>query len=159
VLVVHLTGCPIDIEPIAALCAERNLVLIEDCAQGLGAIYQGQSIGTFGRFGCFSLNDQKHITSGEGGFVLMGSEEDFYLCHNYQNRRGSASIGSLRKRIGGAKGAELRHIFGNRDRDLSLRMWVEEQQRIEPQRLAFALCSGRLAGQSDRPRAVSTSGS
>lgn len=86
VLIVHLSGCPADIEPIASLCAERNLVLIEDCAQGLGATCQNKSIGTFGRFGCFSLNDQKHITSGEGGFVLMGTEEDFYLCHNYADK-------------------------------------------------------------------------
>ncbi len=86
VLIVHLTGCPADLEPIARLCADRNLVLIEDCAQGLGATYQEKSIGTFGRFGCFSLNDQKHITSGEGGFVLVQNEEDFYLCHNYADK-------------------------------------------------------------------------
>lgn len=41
---------------------------------------------------------------------------------------------SLRGRIQRTKGAELRHCFGNQNRDLSLKMWVEEQQRIEPQR-------------------------
>lgn len=86
VIVVHLTGSPIDMDPIVAFCAQRGLVLIEDCAQGLGATYRGKSIGTFGRFGCFSLNDQKHITSGEGGFVLMKEESDFYLCHNYADK-------------------------------------------------------------------------
>lgn len=86
VLVVHLTGSPVDIEPIVKFCADNGLVLIEDCAQGLGATYKGKSIGTFGRFGCFSLNDQKHITSGEGGFILMNNEADFYLCHNYADK-------------------------------------------------------------------------
>lgn len=86
VLVVHLTGSPVDIDPIVQFCAENNLVLIEDCAQGLGATYKGKSIGTFGRFGCFSLNDQKHITSGEGGFILIKDEADFYLCHNYADK-------------------------------------------------------------------------
>lgn len=86
VLVVHLTGSPIDIDPIVQYCAENGLVLIEDCAQGLGATYKGRSIGTFGRFGCFSLNDQKHITCGEGGFILIKDEADFYLCHNYADK-------------------------------------------------------------------------
>lgn len=86
VLAVHLSGCPIDIEPIAALCRNKGLKLIEDCAQGLGATLNGQPIGTFGDFGCYSLNDQKHITSGEGGFVVTDKEDDFLLCHNYADK-------------------------------------------------------------------------
>jgi len=86
VVAVHLTGRPADIDDIAALCKEKDVVLIEDCAQALGATYKGQSVGQFGRFGCFSLNDQKHITSGEGGFVLAGNEKDFLLCHNYADK-------------------------------------------------------------------------
>jgi len=86
VVVVHLTGCPADIAPIADFCKASNLTLIEDCAQALGATYQGQHVGTFGDFGCYSLNDQKHITSGEGGFVLTQTEERFYLCHNYADK-------------------------------------------------------------------------
>ena len=86
VVVVHLTGCPVEIKPIVALCKERKLTLIEDCAQALGATYGGQHVGTFGDFGCYSLNDQKHVTSGEGGFVLVESEDLFYLCHNYADK-------------------------------------------------------------------------
>ncbi len=86
VIVVHLTGCPAEIEPIVELCKKRNLVLIEDCAQGLGATYGGRAIGTFGDFGCYSLNDQKHITCGEGGFVLTDTQERFFLCHNYADK-------------------------------------------------------------------------
>lgn len=86
VVVVHLTGCPVDIEPIAAFCAAQGLTLIEDCAQALGATYRGRHLGTFGDFGCYSLNDQKHITSGEGGFILTSDESKFYLCHNYADK-------------------------------------------------------------------------
>jgi perosamine synthetase len=86
VVVVHLTGCPADIKPIADFCSAHNLILIEDCAQALHAKYQGLHVGTFGTFGCYSLNDQKHITSGEGGFVLTNSEDLFYLCHNYADK-------------------------------------------------------------------------
>ncbi|TIY06315.1 MAG: DegT/DnrJ/EryC1/StrS family aminotransferase, partial [Mesorhizobium sp.] len=86
VVAVHLAGRPTEIDAIASLCAKKGIVLIEDCAQALGAIYKGKSVGRFGRFGCFSLNDQKHITSGEGGLVLTGSDDDFYLCHNYADK-------------------------------------------------------------------------
>lgn len=86
VIVVHLTGCPAEMGPIVDLCKRRNLVLIEDCAQALGATYGGKQVGTLGDFGCYSLNDQKHITCGEGGYVLTNTEERFYLCHNYADK-------------------------------------------------------------------------
>lgn len=86
VVAVHLTGCPMEIDDIAAICARRGLALIEDCAQALGATYKKKSVGLFGHFGCFSLNDQKHITSGEGGFVLTGTDYDYFLCHNYADK-------------------------------------------------------------------------
>lgn len=86
VVVVHLTGCPADLDPIVELCKKKGLILIEDCAQALGALYHGKPLGIFGDFGCYSLNDQKHITSGEGGFVITNSEERYYLCHNHADK-------------------------------------------------------------------------
>lgn len=86
VMAVHLSGCPMEIDDIASICARRGLALIEDCAQALGATYKGKSVGLFGDYGCFSLNDQKHITCGEGGFVLTETDYDYYLCHNYADK-------------------------------------------------------------------------
>jgi dTDP-4-amino-4,6-dideoxygalactose transaminase len=86
VIVVHLAGSPADIGPIAELCAKRKITLIEDCAQALGATYAGRPLGRHGRFGCYSLNNQKHITAGEGGFVLMGDQTDFYRAHNIADK-------------------------------------------------------------------------
>lgn len=86
VVAVHLTGCPMEIEDIASICSRAGLALIEDCAQALGATYRGKSVGLFGQFGCYSLNDQKHITSGEGGFVLTHTDYDYYLAHNYADK-------------------------------------------------------------------------
>lgn len=86
IVLVHLTGCPVDAESVSVFCATRGLVLIEDCAQGLGATWNGKAIGTFGDFGCYSLNDQKHITAGEGGFILTQTEARYYLCHNYADK-------------------------------------------------------------------------
>lgn len=70
VMVTHLFGNPCEMEPIVALCRSRGLPLIEDCAQAYRATYQGRPVGTLGAIGCFSLQQGKHITAGEGGMVV-----------------------------------------------------------------------------------------
>jgi dTDP-4-amino-4,6-dideoxygalactose transaminase len=70
VIVVHLAGNPADMDPILELCRSRNIAVIEDCAQTWGARYRGRLAGTMGDLGCFSLNDYKHLSTGDGGAVL-----------------------------------------------------------------------------------------
>lgn len=70
IIVTHLFGNPCDMDPILELAREHNLVLIEDCAQAFDATYKGKPIGTIGHIGCFSLQQTKHITTGEGGLVV-----------------------------------------------------------------------------------------
>jgi dTDP-4-amino-4,6-dideoxygalactose transaminase len=52
------------------VCRPRGIAVIEDCAQALLARHQGQTVGTIGDIGCFSLQQGKHITTGEGGVVI-----------------------------------------------------------------------------------------
>ncbi len=75
IMVVHFTGNPCDMAAFTAIAREHNLVLIEDCAQSWGARWQGRPVGTIGDFGCFSLNDFKHIGCGDGGIVGTNSEK------------------------------------------------------------------------------------
>ena len=56
-------------KPIKELAASQGNPIIEDAAQDFGEEYQGQKIGTIGAIGCFSLQQGKHITTGEGGMV------------------------------------------------------------------------------------------
>lgn len=70
VIVVHLYGHPVDLDPIVELCESRNLVLIEDCAEAHGALYKGKRIGSFGRISTFSFYGNKLLTTGEGGMCL-----------------------------------------------------------------------------------------
>lgn len=86
VIIVHLAGCPVDLDPIVELCIRKNILLIEDAAQALGGEYKGKYLGTFGDVGCFSLNDQKHITCGEGGFITVKNENVFYEAHNFHDK-------------------------------------------------------------------------
>jgi dTDP-4-amino-4,6-dideoxygalactose transaminase len=71
---VHLYGLPADIGAIAEVTQRRDLALVEDAAQSLGATDAGRPVGSFG-IGCFSLYATKNVTSGEGGVVTCGDEE------------------------------------------------------------------------------------
>jgi dTDP-4-amino-4,6-dideoxygalactose transaminase len=70
VMVTHLFGNPCDMDPILALCRKHDLKVIEDCAQAFMASYKGKPVGTLGDLGCFSLQQTKHMTAGEGGMVV-----------------------------------------------------------------------------------------
>jgi len=70
IVVTHLFGNPCDMEPILQLAASKNIPVIEDAAQAYFAEYQGRRVGALGDIGCFSLQQGKHMTTGEGGIVV-----------------------------------------------------------------------------------------
>ncbi len=70
IIVTHLFGNPCDMTSIMALANERNIPVIEDTAQSFLATHHGKFVGTFGKVGCFSLQQGKHITTGEGGICV-----------------------------------------------------------------------------------------
>jgi dTDP-4-amino-4,6-dideoxygalactose transaminase len=71
ILVVHLAGNAADMDPIMDLAQRHGIKVIEDCAQSYQCFYKGRLAGTIGDIGCFSLNDFKHISAGDGGMLLM----------------------------------------------------------------------------------------
>jgi perosamine synthetase len=70
IIVTHLFGNPCNMTEIMALANAKSIPVIEDAAQALGAMHRGRRLGTFGAIGCFSLQQGKHITTGEGGLVV-----------------------------------------------------------------------------------------
>jgi dTDP-4-amino-4,6-dideoxygalactose transaminase len=77
VLAVHFCGYPAEIAALRALCDEHGLVLIEDCAQAIGAVLdsEGRQAGTVGELGTFSFFSKKQLCVGEGGMVASAAEE------------------------------------------------------------------------------------
>src|SRR3984885_12825993 len=71
ILPVHLYGHPCDMDPLLEIARENRLLVIEDCAEGLGALYKKRRVGVFGDAGCFSFFGNKMITTGEGGMILF----------------------------------------------------------------------------------------
>lgn len=74
-IAVHLAGMPCDLPALRAWCDKRKVVLIEDCAQAHGARVDGRSVGSFGDIACFSFCQDKIMTTGGEGGMLLTSDE------------------------------------------------------------------------------------
>jgi 8-amino-3,8-dideoxy-alpha-D-manno-octulosonate transaminase len=74
IMPVHMRGTPARMDRLLEVARRHNLLVIEDTAQADGASFHGQRLGTLGDVGCFSLQFNKIITSGEGGMVLTDDE-------------------------------------------------------------------------------------
>lgn len=85
IMVVHLFGLPVDMDPVMEIAKKHNLKVIEDCAQAHGARYKGKKVGSIGDVGCFSFYANKIITAGEGGMVVTNNSEIADKARNYGN--------------------------------------------------------------------------
>tara|TARA_X000000950_G_C13746470_1_gene590772 strand:- start:255 stop:1043 length:789 start_codon:yes stop_codon:yes gene_type:complete len=74
IMIVHIYGLSVDVDPILTIAKKYNLKVIEDAAEMLGQEYKGRRCGSFGDISTFSFYPNKHITSGEGGMVLTNDK-------------------------------------------------------------------------------------
>jgi dTDP-4-amino-4,6-dideoxygalactose transaminase len=96
IVVVHLAGNAAEIDRIVEVAHRHGVYVIEDCAQSYCCKYKGKYAGTWGDIGCFSLNDFKHISAGDGGMILTDNEDLYYKAlmfadKNY-NRLGESVV-------------------------------------------------------------------
>jgi len=70
IMIVHIFGLTVDVNPVLDLAKKHSLKVIEDAAQAIGQTYKGNQCGSFGDISIFSFYPNKHITTGEGGMVL-----------------------------------------------------------------------------------------
>jgi dTDP-4-amino-4,6-dideoxygalactose transaminase len=78
IVAVHLAGWPCDMDPILQLARTRGLRVIEDCAQAHGSTYMGRPVGSFGDVAAFSFCQDKIITTGGEGGMLVTSDEGLW---------------------------------------------------------------------------------
>lgn len=75
VVIVHLYGTPAKMNEIMEICNKHNVPIVEDAAESLGATYCGKQTGTFGKYGIYSFNGNKIITTSGGGMLVSDDEE------------------------------------------------------------------------------------
>jgi len=75
IVAVHLLGHPADMDALTAITRRHDLFLVEDCAQAMLARWGGRLVGTMGDLGCFSLQQSKVITTGDGGMTIANDEQ------------------------------------------------------------------------------------
>lgn len=131
VIVVHLYGQAADMDKIIEVCNRYNTPIIEDAAESLGATYKGKQTGTFGKFGVFSFNGNKIITTSGGGMLISNDVEKIEkarfwstqardnarhyehteLGYNYRMSNITAGIGRGQLRVLDERIAQKKHIF------------------------------------------------
>ena len=92
IMCVHIYGVPGDLDPIIRLAKEKNLKVIEDCAEALGSVYKGRHVGVCSDIATFSFFGNKTITTGEGGMVFSKNEELIRKAAHLKNQAVSNTI-------------------------------------------------------------------
>lgn len=99
IILVHLYGCPAEIENIKKITKKHNIFLIEDCAQAHGAVYKDSKVGSFGDLSCFSFYPTKNLGAiGDGGMVLTKDDSLAERCfelreYGWKERYSSSTFG------------------------------------------------------------------
>jgi perosamine synthetase len=91
VLPVHIFGYPAELAELEAIAERHGLAVVEDACEALGAEYRGRPIGSSGRPAVFAFYPNKQMTTGEGGAVAVGSEEEWALLKSLSNQGRSDS--------------------------------------------------------------------
>jgi len=95
IMVVHLFGHPVDMDPVLKIAKKFNLKIIEDCAEVHGVEYKGKKLGSIGDIAAFSFFANKTITCGEGGMVVTNNKELALKAESLKN----LSYGTINKFI------------------------------------------------------------
>ena len=150
-LVVHLYGMPVNLDPLLEICRAAGVHLIEDCSHAHGATYQGKRVGGFGTVGCFSAGVVKNLGAyGEAGFVttheatiarqlklLRGhgqEEKNVHLCYGTNGRLDELQAAVLRIKLRtlderNARRREIARLYTGAFASLELTPPWEDQQR------------------------------
>lgn len=152
IIPVHLFGQPVDMSAVMAIAGAHNLIVIEDCAQGTGATWSKQKVGSIGHVGCFSFFPTKNLGAcGDGGAVTtndpaIAKQMRILKEHGSPERYRHDSIG-INSRIDGVQAAiltiKLRHLdFWNEQRSKAASYYRELLNVVDGIKLPQATLGG-----------------
>jgi perosamine synthetase len=85
IMVVHIYGLPVDMDPVISLAEKYGLKIIEDAAEAHGLTYKGRPCGSFGDISIFSFYPNKLVTTGEGGMIVTDDDHLAERCRSLRN--------------------------------------------------------------------------
>lgn len=101
VIVVHIAGIVSpSVQQVLTICSQREIPVVEDAAHALGSQLEGHFAGSLGTYSAFSLYPTKIITSGEGGFVCVNSQQDFQQAACYRDQGKQSFTANVHDRLG-----------------------------------------------------------
>lgn len=100
IMLVHIYGLPVDVNPILKLAEKHQLAIIEDAAEMHGQTYYDKPCGSFGDISTFSFYPNKHVTTGEGGMVVTNDEQIAERCRSLRNLCFQASKRFIHEEMG-----------------------------------------------------------
>lgn len=100
IMVVHMFGLPVDIDPVLEIARRHGLKVIEDAAQMHGQTYRGRPCGSLGDISTFSFYPNKHITTGEGGMIVTNDPNLDGECRSLRNLCFQAKQRFVHERLG-----------------------------------------------------------
>lgn len=142
ILVVHLYGHPVDMDPVMEIARERGLLVIEDCAEAHGATYNGRKVGGIGDIGCFSFYANKILTTGEGGMITLNNPEWAAKARSLKSLAFGDTNKFMHKDIG------YNYRMTNLQAAIGHAQFLKIDQIIAAKR-AFAARYGRMLGNRD----------
>ena len=92
IVAVHVLGNSTQIEEVANIAKSKNIFLVEDTCESLGAKYKKKYLGTYGDFGTYSFFYSHQMTSGEGGMIVCNSKEDYDLIYSMRSHGWSRKL-------------------------------------------------------------------
>ena len=101
VMLVHFGGHPCEMEKIVPWCKKKKLIIIEDCAHVCGGEYLGKKLGSWGDYGCFSFEEKKIMTTGDGGMLCTDKTNKVNLIRSlsYHGQNKDPWERNLKKKI------------------------------------------------------------
>jgi len=99
VIVVHFQGATNDMDRVLEIAARHGIAVVEDCAQSCGAVYKGVKVGALGDVACFSLQQNKIMTTGDGGLLLARDPVVFERAARFHDLGGVRT--ALKEQLGG----------------------------------------------------------
>jgi len=100
IMIVHIFGLPVDVEPLLDIARRHGLKVIEDAAEMHGQTYKGRPCGSFGDLSTFSFYPNKHITTGEGGMIVTNDDNLAEDCRSLRNLCFQAHKRFVHERLG-----------------------------------------------------------